>query len=98
MNGDYKDDIVGISAANMRIHYQTSTPGTYTVTDYPLSGTVLQPNWSMAAGDYNKDGFNDIVLGNGSGATILTSNSTGTAYSTYTPGEYIFLKELIFQI
>lgn len=90
MNGDYKDDIVGISAANMRIHYQTSTPGTYTVTDYPLSGTILQPNWSMAAGDYNKDGFNDIVLGNGSGATILTSNSTGTAYSTYTPGEYIF--------
>lgn len=90
MNGDYKDDIVGISAANMRIHYQTSTPGTYTVTDYPLSGTVLQPNWSLAAGDYNKDGFNDIVLGNGSGATILTSNSTGTAYSTYTPGEYIF--------
>lgn len=90
MNGDYKDDIVGISAANMRIHYQTSTAGTYTITDYPLSGSVLQPNWSMAAGDYNKDGFNDIVLGNGSGATILTSNSTGTAYSTYTPGEYIF--------
>ena len=90
MNGDYKDDIVGISAANMRIHYQTSTPGTYTVTDYPLSGTVLQPNWSLAAGDYNKDGFNDIVLGNGSGATILTSNSTGTAYATNTPGQYIF--------
>ena len=90
MNGDYKDDIVGISAANMKIHYQTYTPGTYTVTDYPLSGTVLQPNWSMAAGDYNKDGFNDIVLGNGSGATILTSNSTGTAYATNTPGQYIF--------
>lgn len=90
MNGDYKDDIVGISATNMRIHYQTNTSGTYTVTDYPLSGTVLQPNWSMAAGDYNRDGFNDIVLGNGSGATILTSNSTGTAFSTYTPGQYIF--------
>ncbi len=90
MNGDYKDDIVGISAANMRIHYQTNTSGTYTVNDIPLSGTVLQPNWSMAAGDYNKDGFNDIVLGNGSGATILKSNSTGTAFSTYTPGQYIF--------
>ncbi|TDR26076.1 FG-GAP-like repeat-containing protein [Flavobacterium cheniae] len=90
MNGDYKDDIVGISAANMRIHYQTSTPGTYTITDYTLTGTVLQPNWSLAAGDYNKDGFNDIVLGNGSGATILTSNSTGTSYTTNTPGQYIF--------
>lgn len=90
MNGDFKDDIVGISAANMRIHYQTNTPGTYTITDFPLSGSVLLPNWSMAAGDYNKDGFNDVVLGNGSGATILTSNSTGTAYTTNTPGQYIF--------
>ena len=90
MNGDFKDDIVGISAANMRIHFQTDTPGTYTITDFPLSGSVLLPNWSMAAGDYNKDGFNDIVLGNGSGATILTSNSTGSAYSVNTPGQYIF--------
>ena len=90
MNGDYKDDIVGVSATNMRIHYQTNTPGTFTVTDFPLTGTVLVPNWSLAAGDYNKDGFNDIVLGNGSGATILTSNSTGTAYTTNTPGQYIF--------
>lgn len=90
MNGDYKDDIVGISANNMRVHLQTSTPGTFTVTDFPLAGNVLLPNWSMAAGDYNKDGFNDIVLGNGSGATILTSNSTGTAYTVNTPGQYIF--------
>ena len=90
MNGDYKDDIVGISSNNMRVHFQTNTPGTYTVTDFPLTGTVLMPNWSLAAGDYNRDGFNDLVLGNGSGATILTSNNTGTAYSTYTPGQYIF--------
>lgn len=90
MNGDFKDDIVGISAANMRIHYQTNTPGTYTITDHPLTGSVLLPYWSMAAGDYNKDGYNDIVLGNGSGATILTSNSNGTAFTTYTPGQYIF--------
>lgn len=90
MNGDFKDDIVGISATNMRVHFQTNTQGNYTITDFPLSGSVLLPNWSMAAGDYNRDGFNDIVLGNGSGATILTSNSTGTAYTTYTPGQYIF--------
>lgn len=95
MNGDNKDDIVGVSATSMKVHFQGTTPGTFTVTDFPLTFTapttsVLLPNWSMAAGDYNKDGFNDIVLGNGSGASIITSNSTGTTYSAKSPGEYIF--------
>ncbi|UGS20315.1 FG-GAP-like repeat-containing protein [Flavobacterium cyclinae] len=90
MNGDFKDDIVGISATNMRIHTQSSTPGNFVIKDIPLTGTVLLPNWSLAAGDYNRDGYNDIVLGNGSGATILTSSNNGTEYSTNTPGQYIF--------
>ena len=98
MNGDFKDDIVGISATNMRIHTQSSTPGNFVIKDIPLTGTVLLPNWSLAAGDYNRDGYNDIVLGNGSGATILTSSNNGTEYSTNTPGQYIFLKEPIFLI
>ena len=90
MNGDFLDDIVGISPTNMRIHYQTAAQGVFTIADFPLSGNVKLPNWSLAAGDYNKDGLNDIVLGNGSGATIITSVNNGTAYSVYTPGEYIF--------
>lgn len=95
MNGDYKDDIVGINATNMRVHFQGNTPGTFTYTDFPFiftapSTAVLLPNWSMAAGDYNKDGFNDLVLGNGSGASIITSNNTGTSYTASVPGQYIF--------
>ncbi len=67
MNGDYKDDIVGINATSMRIHYQGSTPGNFTVTDHTFSfsgstSAALVPNWSMAAGDYNRDGYNDLVL------------------------------------
>lgn len=95
MNGDNKDDIVGVNATNMRVHFQGNTPGTFTYTDFPFTFTApttaaLLPNWSMAAGDYNKDGFNDLVLGNGSGATIITSNNTGTVYTASVPGQYIF--------
>jgi hypothetical protein len=95
MDGDYKDDIVGINATSMRVHYQGNTAGNFTVTDHSFSFTgtataALLPNWSMAAGDYNRDGFNDLVLGNGSGATIITSINNGSIYSAFVPGQYIF--------
>ena len=95
MNGDNKDDIVGINATNMRVHYQGNTAGNFTISDYnfSFSGTTtaaLLPNWSMAAGDYNEDGYNDLVLGNGSGTTIITSNNTGSIYTAFVPGQNIF--------
>jgi hypothetical protein len=96
MNGDSLDDIVGVSNNNMRIHYQSSTPSTFTVTDFPISGTSYMPGWSAAAGDYNRDGHNDIVLGSSDGLSVWTSNSNGTVYSSYTPGDYIFCQRTNF--
>ena len=97
MNGDHKDDIVGVSNTNsLRVHYQGATPGTFTVADYPFTGVSYMPGWSMAAGDYNRDGYNDLVLGSGNGLSILRSNSTGTAYTGITPGEYIFCQRTNF--
>ncbi|MEW5675136.1 FG-GAP-like repeat-containing protein [Flavobacterium enshiense] len=95
MNNDYKDDIVGISPNNLKIHYQT-TPGTYSISNYTVSGTSDMPTWSMAAGDYNRDGFNDLVLGSGSGLSFWKSNSTGTAYTNVNPSEYIFCQRTNF--
>lgn len=95
MNGDFKDDIIGVSANNLRIHYQTA-PGVFSITDIPISGTSKMPSWSMAAGDYNRDGYNDIVLGSGNGLSVWTSNNTGTAYSNFTPGQYIFCQRTNF--
>ena len=96
MNGDKKDDIVGVSSNNLRIHYQGTTSGSFTTTDFPITGATYMPGWSMAAGDYNKDGFNDLVLGSGNGLSILRSNNTGTTYTGITPGQYIFCQRTNF--
>ncbi len=89
MNGDYRDDIVGVSSTNIKVHYQNSN-GTFTMTDIPTTAATFLPNWSMAAGDYNKDGFNDLLYGNGSGVTFMKSNSTGTAFTQFSPPQYVF--------
>lgn len=88
MNGDYLDDIVTVSAGQVQIHYQ-QTSGAYTNQTYAVNITYL-PSWSMAIGDIDKNGFNDLVLGAGSGVTFLYANSTGTGFSEVTGSEYVF--------
>ncbi|WP_291131346.1 FG-GAP-like repeat-containing protein [Flavobacterium sp. UBA7682] len=95
MNGDYKDDLVGVSDNNMRVHFQ-GNGGTFTTTDFPITGTSDMPYWSMAAGDYNKDGYNDLLLGSGGGLTFWRSNNTGTAYTNINPSDYIFCQRTNF--
>ncbi len=93
MNGDKIDDIVGISNNNMRVHYQAAGGG-FTVTDYPVAGTHFMPTWSMAAGDFNRDGQTDVVLGAGTGLSVW--KSTGSSYVNITPGDYIFCQRTNF--
>ena len=95
MNGDYLDDIVGVSSTNIRIHRQ-NVGGGFTVFDYTTSDADNMPTWSLAAGDYNKDGYNDLLYGDGSGITFMKSNSTGTAYTENSPGQYIFCQRTNF--
>jgi hypothetical protein len=96
MNGDFKDDIVGVSNNNLRVHFQGNTPGTFTVTDFPITGASDMPSWSMAAGDYNKDGYNDLLLGSGSGLTFWRSANNGTSYTNINPSDYIFCQRTNF--
>ena len=82
MNGDYKDDIVSaISTTQMAITYQ-QTGGTFTTSTYTVANTSVLPSWSVAAGDYDNNGFNDLIFGSGSGVVFLKANSTGTAFTT----------------
>ena len=95
MNNDYLDDIVGVSSNNIKVHRQ-NTDGTFTVFNYPTTNAQFQPSWSIAAGDYNKDGYNDLMYGGGSGATFMRSNGTGTTYTQDSPGQYIFCQRTNF--
>ena len=82
MNGDYKDDIVSaISTTQLAITYQ-QTGGTFNTSTYTVANTVVLPSWSIAAGDYDNNGFNDLLYGSGSGVTFLKANATGTGYTS----------------
>ncbi len=82
MNGDYLDDIVSaVSTTQLVITYQNAN-GSFTSTSYPLTNTTVLPSWSIAAGDYDNNGYNDLIYGSGSGVCFLKANSTGTGYTT----------------
>lgn len=89
MNGDYLDDIVSISSGSIQILYQQSAGGFNPVT-ITTAATQFLPSWSMAIGDFDKNGFNDLLYGDGSGVTFMRANATGTAYSEISGSEYIF--------
>jgi len=89
MNGDYLDDIVTVDANNLNIHYQQAGGG-FTATNIATATADDVPSWSISAGDFNKDGFNDLLYGGGAGASFIASNATGTAYTVTSNPEYIF--------
>jgi len=82
MNGDYLDDIVSVvSTTQIVISYQ-QPGGTFNNVTYTVPTTVITPSWSIAAGDYDNNGFNDLIYGSGSGIAFLKANATGTAYTS----------------
>lgn len=95
MDGDGRDDIAGVSNGSLRIHFQQSD-ASFSYTDFPVGGFSYMPTWSIAAADYNKDGFTDLLLGSGQGLSFWKSNSTGSAYENVTPGDYIFCQRTNF--
>ncbi|MDN3677765.1 FG-GAP-like repeat-containing protein [Flavobacterium paronense] len=82
MNGDYLDDIVSaVDVTHLAITYQ-QPGGTFSTTTYTVPNTTVLPSWSIAAGDYDNNGYNDLVYGSGSGVCFLKANSNGSAYTS----------------
>ncbi|NMH27989.1 FG-GAP-like repeat-containing protein [Flavobacterium silvaticum] len=95
MNGDGKDDLFTFSLEGVPVYYQQDG-GTFAFTNFPISTNFQQPSWSIAAADYNKDGFTDLLFGSSYGLSLWKSDNTGTAYSMVTPGQYIFCQRTNF--
>ncbi len=88
MNADGLDDVVTISNDNVNIDYQQSD-GTFLLTTYEV-GLQNYPNWSIAAGDIDGNGYNDLMLGGGQRISFVYANEDGTDYSEVYINDYIF--------
>jgi len=89
MTGDQLDDVVGVSATNVNINKQLASGG-FTVQNITTSPADWPATWSMAAGDLNGDGYNDLEYGNGQGVTFMLSANGGTAFTEQSGPEYVF--------
>lgn len=95
MNGDHLDDIVTVSTSSVQILYQQIS-GAFVTANITTSATMFQPSWSMAIGDIDKNGFNDMLYGSGSGVTFMKANATGTAFTEISGTEYVFCQRTNF--
>ena len=86
MDGDYLDDIVSITSDNVNLQLQTN--GGFNEMNIPTDEAEWTPDWSLAAGDYNADGYNDLLYGAWGGVTFMRSNGDMT-YTKQTYNDYV---------
>ena len=89
MNGDFLDDAITVDEGMVQIHYQNSGGG-YNFSIINHDTVEFMPTWSMAVGDFDGNGYNDMLYGNGVGVTFMKSNSNGTDYQEVSGSEYVF--------
>lgn len=89
MNGDFLDDLVSIGDTNICINYQLPSGG-FNRVDITTTYAANPPSWSLAAGDWDANGYNDLLYGGGNGVTFMQANADGTAYTQISGPQYVF--------
>ncbi|WCO01772.1 FG-GAP-like repeat-containing protein [Psychroserpens ponticola] len=89
MNGDFLDDLVSISSNNVNIREQNNGGG-FTTKNIATTNADFEPSWSLAAADYNRDGYTDLLYGAGNGVTFMRSDGTGNGFTEVSGSEDVF--------
>ena len=95
MNGDFLDDIVTVGTNQMTVLTQ-KTLGGFNTNTYALPSLTANPSWSISAGDFDKNGYNDLVFGSSSRVAIIKANTTGTGYTEIAYPQSIFTQRTNF--
>jgi hypothetical protein len=89
MNGDGLDDILSVDNSNIQVLYQQQD-GSFIESTVATEFADNSPSWSLAAADYDRNGYTDLLYGGGSGVTFMRANNDGTAYTEISGPEYVF--------
>ncbi|WP_179318649.1 FG-GAP-like repeat-containing protein [Winogradskyella helgolandensis] len=91
LNGDFLDDVVSVSTTGntINVHYQLASGG-FNMINIAMPEVENTPDWSLAAGDFDRNGYNDLVYGGYGGVTFMKANNTGTDYTEISGSEYVF--------
>lgn len=95
MNGDFLDDIVTIQETAINISYQLPAGG-FNFQSITTTNANYVPVWSLTAGDWDANGYNDLIYGGSLGVTFMQANADGTAYSEISGSEYVFAQRAHF--
>ncbi|MEO8066496.1 MAG: FG-GAP-like repeat-containing protein [Flavobacteriales bacterium] len=89
MNNDLLDDVVAVTTTNININQQQQGGG-WVSTNITTSPADHMADWSIAAGDYDNNGYKDLLYGGWDGVTFMKANATGTAFTEVSFTEYVF--------
>ncbi|MEZ4857405.1 MAG: FG-GAP-like repeat-containing protein [Flavobacteriaceae bacterium] len=89
MNGDFLDDVVSVNSTHIQIFYQ-QPGGSFNELNISTSPADNTPSWSLAAGDYDDNGYTDLLYGGGNGVTLMRANNNGTAFTEISYPQFVF--------